>query len=586
MDDSFVTMSDLQYRIVSLKRELEAFKTGDKYISLKNEYHAMLAHEEKIIRGLEQELSSAHQQIKKVRNSWYATCEMVAEENRKTITKQAKRIETLESELANQKEKNISDRTNLRREYSEKLKEKDAIIDELENKLAHYKALLDIDGTNSGIPTSQTPIGKKKIIPNTREKSGKLKGGQPGHKRHELTPPSDEDVTNVVEHEIEEDDVCCRCGCYDLEYTGEHDDKYVYDVEIKTIKTKHIYYTYRCKCCGQLIRVPLEPGTKNICQYGPTLQAMALSLANTVNSPMNKTAGFISGITLNELNPCQGYIASLQGKGANGLKEFMKDLYKKLISSSLLYWDDTVIMINTNRGCLRFYGNESIAYYTAHNNKDMLSLDEDKILEMLTEETKVMHDHNTVNYNGKYHFMNLECNQHLQRDLKKSADETGHNEFIELKDLISQMIHERNELIKHSENSFPQKKIDDFYYQLDDILDRADKKNVEADNKYSGPFERRIINRLRKYKECYFEWLKDFTLPTTNNLSERALRCVKSHMKISGQFESQTTASYYATIKSYIETCRRNGINEVEALQRLCAGHPYTVDEILQESPN
>ena len=33
-----------------------------------------------------------------------------------------------------------------------------------------YLAKLNIDGTNSGIPTSQTPINKKKVIPNSRKK--------------------------------------------------------------------------------------------------------------------------------------------------------------------------------------------------------------------------------------------------------------------------------------------------------------------------------------------------------------------------------------------------------------------------------
>lgn len=78
--------------------------------------------------------------------------------------------------------------------------------------------------------------------------------------------------------------------------------------------------------------------------------------------------------------------------------------------------------------------------------------------------------------------------------------------------------------------------------------------------------------------------MKDFSLPTTNNLSERALRGVKSHEKISGQFESIETARYHAIIKTYTETCRRNGINEFEALKRLCEGNPYTVDEVLSKA--
>ena len=58
-------------------------------------------------------------------------------------------------------------------------------------------------------------------------------------------------------------------------------------------------------------------------------------------------------------------------------------------------------------------------------------------------------------------------------------------------------------------------------------------------------------------------WLEDFDLPTTNNLSERSLRAIKSHMKISGQFESAETADWHALIQTYTETCRRNGINEI-----------------------
>jgi hypothetical protein len=51
-------------------------------------------------------------------------------------------------------------------------------------------------------------------------------------------------------------------------------------------------------------------------------------------------------------------------------------------------------------------------------------------------------------------------------------------------------------------------------------------------------------------------------------------------MKISGQFESETATDNHALNRTYIETCRRNGINEIDALQRLCEGNPYTVAEI------
>ena len=69
-------------------------------------------------------------------------------------------------------------------------------------------------------------------------------------------------------------------------------------------------------------------------------------------------------------------------------------------------------------------------------------------------------------------------------------------------------------------------------------------------------------------------------------LAERGLRGVKSRMKISGQFESEAAADNHALIRTYIETCRRNGINEIDALQRLCEGKPYTAAEIFLASPS
>ena len=87
-----------------------------------------------------------------------------------------------------------------------------------------------------------------------------------------------------------------------------------------------------------------------------------------------------------------------------------------------------------------------------------------------------------------------------------------------------------------------------------------------------------------EYKSNYFAWITCFELPITNNLSERSLRGVKTHMKVSGQFQSEEYAQYYATIMTYIETCRRNGINEMCALLRLCKGNPYSVNEILGNS--
>ena len=248
--------------------------------------------------------------------------------------------------------------------YEEALNEKDAVIRELQNRLAHAEALLGHDGTNTGTPTAQTPANKDKVIPNSRRNTGKSKGGQIGHEKASLQEPDEENATDTVGHPLQDDECCPKCGLVDCTPTGESEIKYEYDVRIKVVKIKHEFYYYECNNCGTIFRSQISPQLKEKVQYGSELQAFALSLTNTVNAAMNKVSMFLEGITGGELTPCEGYVAKLQTRAAKGLCQFREDLKLLLITRKIVYWDDTVIMILTERACFRFYGDETIAYYT------------------------------------------------------------------------------------------------------------------------------------------------------------------------------------------------------------------------------
>lgn len=93
--------------------------------------------------------------------------------------------------------------------FEETLAEKDAAIRELQNRLVHVQTIKDHDVTNTGIPTSQTPPGKGKIIPNSQGSSGKPKGGQPDHKKHFLSVSEESGATGIIRHGDGGEDFCC-----------------------------------------------------------------------------------------------------------------------------------------------------------------------------------------------------------------------------------------------------------------------------------------------------------------------------------------------------------------------------------------
>lgn len=503
------------------------------------------------------------------------TAENVKQKDR--ILSYQEEIKNLKSSYKRLKNLNVSQKT----DYENTIAEKDAIIKELKNKVAHLAAIADHDGTNTGIPTSATPINKKKTIPNSRRGGNKKKGGQYGHERHAMESFEDSDITDTVSHELDiSTEDCDLCGG-NLIDTGEIVSKDEFDVEINVIKRRHEYHIYECVDCEAIVRLQIKKQLKEKNQYGSNLQALALSLMATGNVAINKVRMLINGMTSGLMNPSEGFISKLYKRASESLEIFMKDLKKVLICRILVYWDDTVIMIQTNRACMRFYGDETISYYTAHAHKDLNGLIEDDILTILTSDTTVMHDHNRVNYNEKFSFQNIECNQHLARDLQKIADDNPkHTWAAKLKMHISSTIKERKEWIQTGWECFTDEYVKKFKAKVMNLLEKGQKENANSGNTYAAPFENAVLKRIDKYMDNYFRWVDEFSLPTTDNLSERGLRGIKSHMKISGQFDSEKTARYYATVKTYVETCRKNNINEMEALSRLCSGNPYTVAEI------
>ena len=180
-----------------------------------------------------------------------------------------------------------------------------------------------------------------------------------------------------------------------------------------------------------------------------------------------------------------------------------------------------------------------------------------------------------------YSFTNVECVQHLLRDLQKVADNLSRLWPGKLKEHIQQAIHDRNQAVQQGEDAFTDDYIQTFFTAFNRIMIQASREHDENPTRYYYKEEAALLLRIMEYKDNYFAWVTCFDLPVTNNLSERSLRGSKTHMKVSGQFLSEEFAIYYAAIQSYIETCRRNGLNDMTALVRLCEGTPFSLDDIL-----
>ena len=77
-----------------------------------------------------------------------------------------------------------------------------------------------------------------------------------------------------------------------------------------------------------------------------------------------------------------------------------------------------------------------------------------------------------------------------------------------------------------------------------------------------------LLLRLAKRKEDTLRFLRDPTVPFTNNQAERDGRMMKLRQKISGGFRSLEGAMEFAIIRSFLSTAKKQGKNIIDALTR------------------
>jgi len=84
-----------------------------------------------------------------------------------------------------------------------------------------------------------------------------------------------------------------------------------------------------------------------------------------------------------------------------------------------------------------------------------------------------------------------------------------------------------------------------------------------------------LVAALKKVKPEATRFATDLRVPMTNNLAERDVRMLKLHSKISSCFQSDDGARNFATIRSYISTARKHGVNALDALAMLFRGDAW-----------
>ena len=86
-----------------------------------------------------------------------------------------------------------------------------------------------------------------------------------------------------------------------------------------------------------------------------------------------------------------------------------------------------------------------------------------------------------------------------------------------------------------------------------------------------------FLDDLLGRAEQVLAFLDDLALPFTNNQAERDLRMVKVQQKIAGTFRTESGATIFCRIRSYLATIHKQGQPMLASLTAVFAARPFPI---------
>ena len=439
-------------------------------------------------------------------------------------------------------------------EMLDRLEQKCALLEErvakLEAENDRLRKQLNSDSGNSSNPPS---TDKKPNAPNTyngRTQTGKMSGGQKGHKGQHLSRA-------CVEEKISKGQMLREVVVHGNP-KGSYVSKYVIDLSVRAIATEHRFYG------STHIPVAFRPDV----QYGNEIKAVVATLAGQGLVASNRIKDMLASMSNGAFELSDGTIYNFLSEFNAKAQSTLAAIKTKLLNNVVLNVDETGVRASARNMTFRNYSDETRVLYTANPTKGKKAIEDDGILPQFV--GILVHDHNTVNYN--YGMGNSECNVHLIRYLRANFDNTLHNWSDVMIEFLLALKRSKESAQGFGASGFEQADIEEYRKRYDEIVGEGFAILKTTKSRFYQKEEKKLLNRLKKYRDNHLLFAENFAVPFDNNLSERDLRMIKTKGKVSGCFRSLDGAKVFANLMSIIKTAIKQNVSPHAAVRSVFSG--------------
>lgn len=437
-------------------------------------------------------------------------------------------------------------------------------VRQLRAQVKELKARLALNSRNSSKPPSTDGLAKP-APKSLRQKTGRRPGGQPGRAGRTLQPVAHPDHAQL--HRLGR----CPCGlCQGLSLRQQpvigYERRQVFELPQKPLEvTEHQAEIKRCPVSALLVTAAFPKDVNAPVQYGPRFKAQMVYFNVEHFIPYQRLTRICEDLYGQPLS--EATVMAANQRTYEQLAPFEQRLVQLLPQAPVNGCDESGLRVAKSLHWLHVVSNPQLTFYGVHAKRGAEAMDEMGILPRCR--NWLIHDHwkPYFSYRNASHAL---CNEHHLRELKLLAEEYQESWAGQMSRFLLDCLEHRK-----SHGVLDQRQFKKLQRQYRAILKEARRRHPRR--KGAGPQGKaaNLLNRLEDFELNVLAFTVFEEVPFTNNGSERDIRMEKTRQKISGCFRTLHGARVFARTRSYISTCRKQGRNILEELQKAIVGKPF-----------
>jgi transposase len=428
-----------------------------------------------------------------------------------------------------------------------------AIVAVFEAQISDLEARLKQNSSNSSRPPSSDPPHAKPAPP--RRPSGRKRGGQPGHRRHDRTRLDPDEVVDVKQ------DRCRRCG---EALKGDDPEPLVRQVfEVPEVKPHVVEYRLHrliCPQCGEsTCGVASDEADLG---YGPRTQAVCAVLSGAGRMSKRRVAGVMRSLFGLPISPAS--VCALERRTALALAPIHDEVLKHLRELPANV-DETSWPQGRRRGWLWTAVTAGLGVFMIAASRSRIAFEE---LMGRSPPRPVTSDRYSA-----YSHLPLEnrqaCWAHLRRDFQAMIDRADVGSAIGEELLLhADILFEAWSKVRVGESSRPM-----FTVETLPWLRREVRTLLEVGSRCGSKKTAATCREVLKIELSLWTFATTEGVEPTNNDAERALRHAVCWRKTSFGTDSATGSRFVERMLTTVESCRRQSRDLLGFLVEAVSAH-------------